>query len=330
MACEDSLVSDSDDDSVEIEEATSQPIPGATKRQPPIPAAATDLSHAVKKKQAKRVHDLTKHRATTINALNGTTAPIPTPHILEKAAQSVPINVAFSADDFRATQQWWTSLAGPANHPLCAYANEPKVLKAHMQYVGWQGEKCHVILDRTQHIIGVLISPPEPGETWASVVAAATAAICAARDKMTFPAGAYHHRRASGEGFPTGAKGFAFSSGRQTVRNIKASFIACMATYPIPGFQSLCYPIYKSYHEMKQILLKKNPSLHCTWVHSPFTAFTTNLGPFSVSPPHVDHTNKADGMCLIGALVNSTPTRAGTSSAGIMTSSSVSRPAAAF
>jgi hypothetical protein len=59
----------------------------------------------VKKKQAKRVHNHTKRRVTTINALNSTTAPVPTPRILEKAAQSVPINVAFSADDFRVTQQ---------------------------------------------------------------------------------------------------------------------------------------------------------------------------------------------------------------------------------
>ncbi|KAJ7824906.1 hypothetical protein B0H14DRAFT_2369278, partial [Mycena olivaceomarginata] len=128
------------------------------------------------------------------------------------------------------------------------------------------------------------------------------------------------HRRASGEGFPTAAKGFAFGGGRQAVGNIKASSqrnaaamddlidnpsIARMATYPHASpavFQSLCYPIYKSYHNMKQILLRKNPNLHRTWAHSPFAAFTANLGPFSVSPPHVDHANKADGMCLIGAL----------------------------
>ncbi|KAJ7789967.1 hypothetical protein B0H14DRAFT_2310009, partial [Mycena olivaceomarginata] len=186
--------------------------------------------------------------------------------------------------------------------------------------------KCHVILDRTQHIVGVLISPPEPGETGHSVVAAATTAMRAARDKMTFPAGAYHHRRASGEGFPTGAKGFAFGGGRQTVGNIKASSqrnaaamndliddpsITRMATYPIPVFQSLCYPIYKSYHEMKQVLLKKNPALHRTWARSPFAAFTANLGPFSVSPPHVDHANKADGMCLIGALGEFDPDQGG-------------------
>lgn len=35
---------------------------------------------------------------------------------------------------------------------------------------------------------------------------------------------------------------------------------------------------------------------------TPFTALTANFGPFSVSPPHADQDNKADGMCLIGAL----------------------------
>ncbi|KAJ7813104.1 hypothetical protein B0H14DRAFT_3478264 [Mycena olivaceomarginata] len=76
--------------------------------------------------------------------------------------------------------------------------------------------------------------------------------------------------------------------------------IARMATYPI-----------HDYHEMKQLLLKKNPNLHRMWVHSPFAAFTANLGPFSVSPPHVDHANKADGMCLIGALGGFDPDQGG-------------------
>ncbi|KAJ7886147.1 hypothetical protein B0H14DRAFT_2252373, partial [Mycena olivaceomarginata] len=42
--------------------------------------------------------------------------------------------------------------------------------------------------------------------------------------------------------------------------------------------------------------------LHRTFARSPFTAVTANLGPISVSPPHTDGSNKADGMCLIGAL----------------------------
>jgi hypothetical protein len=70
----------------------------------------------------------------------------------------------------------------------------------------------------------VLIAPPVAGEEWDSVVQAATDAMRAARDKMTFPAGAYHHRRAyEGEGFPTATRGFAFGGGREEVGNIKAS-----------------------------------------------------------------------------------------------------------
>ncbi|KAJ7681814.1 hypothetical protein B0H14DRAFT_2422667, partial [Mycena olivaceomarginata] len=187
--------------------------------------------------------------------------------------------------------------------------------------------KCHVVLDRKQHIIGVLISPPEPGEDWAAVVAAATAAMRNARDKMTFPADAYHHRRAAGEGFPTASKGFGYGGGRKIVGNIKASSktnaaamdellsdpsIARMATYPVPLFQSLCFPIYQNYHETKQLLLRKNPHLHRTWARSPFTPPSlANLGPVSVSPPHTDGANKADGMCLIGALGDFDPDQGG-------------------
>jgi hypothetical protein len=67
-------------------------------------------------------------------------------------------------------------------------------------------------------------------------------------------------------------------------------------------FQSLCYNIFADYHEMKQTLLKKHQHLRRTFARSPFTAVTANLGPVSVSPPHADFANKADGMCLIGAL----------------------------
>ncbi|KAJ7790900.1 hypothetical protein B0H14DRAFT_2396083, partial [Mycena olivaceomarginata] len=184
------------------------------------------------------------------------------------------------------------------------------------------------------HIIGVLIALPLPDEDWDSVLKAATAAMREARDKMTFPTGAYHHRRAyaEGEGFPTCARGFAFGGRREQVGNIKASSaknaaameeldnlsVIRMATYPIrercsfcsyfcsplflAHFQTLCYPIFADYHTTKQTVLQKNLSLHRTFARSPFTAVTANLGPVSVSPPHADFGNKADGMCLIGAL----------------------------
>ncbi|KAJ7873041.1 hypothetical protein B0H14DRAFT_2569888 [Mycena olivaceomarginata] len=136
---------------------------------------------------------------------------------------------------------------------------------------------------------------------------------------MSFPASAYHHRRAyaEGEGFPAASYGFAFGGGRETVGNIKAPSaknaaameellnqpsVVRMATYPIPHFQALCYPIFANYHTTKQTLLRRNSALRRTFTRSPFAAVTVNLGPVSVSPPHADFGNKADGMCLIGAL----------------------------
>ncbi|KAJ7771429.1 hypothetical protein B0H14DRAFT_2402191, partial [Mycena olivaceomarginata] len=195
--------------------------------------------------------------------------------------------------------------------------------------------KTHVILDRKGHIIGVLIAPPLPGE-WDAVVQAATDAMRAARDKMTFPAGAYHHRRAYGEGFPTATHGFAFGGGREEVGNIKASSarnaaameelledpsLIRMATSPIrasssffllaPPITAFQLSLRRYYHRTKQTLLQQNSFLWRTFARSPFTAVTANLGPVSVSPPHTDAGNKADGMCLIGALGNFDPSQGG-------------------
>ncbi|KAJ7735451.1 hypothetical protein B0H14DRAFT_508184 [Mycena olivaceomarginata] len=174
--------------------------------------------------------------------------------------------------------------------------------------------KCHLILDRKGRIIGILVPPPVSPDQWAPVVEAATAAMRAAREKMSFPAQAYEHRRGN---FPAEHAGFAFGGGRQTVGNIKRrsqrnakamdelladKSIGRMATYPIPVFQAACFNIFPDYHRTKQALLQKNPYLYRTFPRSPFSAATANLGPASVSPPHTDGGNKADGMCLIGAL----------------------------
>ncbi|KAJ7718096.1 hypothetical protein B0H14DRAFT_3521796 [Mycena olivaceomarginata] len=214
MAREDG-VGCSDDNELEIEEADSQPA-RATSTRPASPATA----------HKKQLYDRSKRKDSTVKALNGTTAPVPTPRVLTKAAESTPIDVPISAKHFRATKQRWTGVNQPLEHPLLAHANNPEVLKRHMQYIDWQGNtKSHVVLDRAGHIIGTLISPPVSGEEWASVVSVATDAIRAAQEKMTFPATAFHHRRvpAEGEGFPTMAKGFLYGGSRQYVGNIKPS-----------------------------------------------------------------------------------------------------------
>ncbi|KAJ7796029.1 hypothetical protein B0H14DRAFT_3495283 [Mycena olivaceomarginata] len=298
MAREDAGLASDEDEDDEVEEATQENARYAHNTPVATPAPSLPLTGDQKKKDQNRRRQRAKRKAAVVAALSSTTPPPPPPRNLEKAAASVPIKVAFAADDFRATKQRWTGLAKPVDHPLLAHANEPEVLKQHMQYVDWQGEKCHVIIDRGGHVIGVLVCPPAPGETWDAVVQAATAAMRAARDKMLFPPSACSHRRGN---FPAPADGFGFGGGRKTVGNIKASSqtnraamdelledqsIQRMATYPIPVFQA------------------KNPHLRRIFARSPFAAVTANLGPVSVSPPHTDAGNKADGMCLIGALGN--------------------------
>ncbi|KAJ6471044.1 hypothetical protein C8R45DRAFT_875167, partial [Mycena sanguinolenta] len=75
-------------------------------------------------------------------------------------------------------------------------------------------------------------------------------------------------------------------------------------TNSYPAFQALAYNIFSNYHEAKQLLLQKYSHLRDTFARSPFAALTANLGPVSVSPPHTDGGNKADGFCLISALGN--------------------------
>ncbi|KAF7340635.1 hypothetical protein MSAN_02135400 [Mycena sanguinolenta] len=238
---------------VDDEEFEIEGVPPKMSRRSTTATATTSntepaLHGRAKKNQQKRQRERAKRAAGVVESFSSITPPAPTPRALEKAATSVPLPVNYSATEFRTTQQRWTGLTTPHPHPLLAHANDPEYLKQHMQYFDWPGDKCHVIVDRKGHNVGVLISPPEPGAQWAETAEAAAAAFRRARDQMTFPAGAFQHRRASGEGFPTAAAGFAFGTGRKGVGNIRASSatnaaamdellaepsVGRMATYPI-------------------------------------------------------------------------------------------------
>jgi hypothetical protein len=138
MAREDSSVYDEEE--FEVEETTEPastdlPTPSLTLAQP-----TAGLTGLAKKKDNKRRRDRAKRTATTVASLNSVTPPTPTPQVLEKAAQSLPINVSFAGDNFRAMQQHWTGLAKPLEHPLLAHAHDAKFLKTRMQFADWQGE----------------------------------------------------------------------------------------------------------------------------------------------------------------------------------------------
>ncbi|KAF7367661.1 hypothetical protein MSAN_00829800 [Mycena sanguinolenta] len=305
---------DSDEEDVELEDPVEVPL-----HAPPLPAplassTTSALTGLAKKNHKKRERQRTKRRESTVAAMNSPTPPVPAPHVLEKAAASTSINVAYSANSFRATKQCWVGPTKPFEHPLLAHAADAEFLKQHMPYFDWDGIESHVLVDCHGRSIGLLVGVPE---MFADVIEAASDACRAAREKMLFPASAYIHRRASGPGFPTSTRGFGFGTGRQTVGNYKAcsrtneaamgellanDAVNRAATFPIPAFQAVCWNIFSDYHATKQTLLNQNPGLHRTFERSPFAAVTANLGPFSVSPPHTDGANKADGMCLITAL----------------------------
>ncbi|KAJ7605330.1 hypothetical protein FB45DRAFT_767179, partial [Roridomyces roridus] len=184
------------------------------------------------------------------------------------------------------------------------------------------------LVDKHGHVIGALVAPPLPGESWAPVLQDANKAVRDAREEMSFPDSAHHHRRAfkEGPGFPSETAGMGFGGGRKEPGNVKATSakngramdkmlgnvaIGRMCTFPIGPFKSLCYPIYSAYHRNKRSLLARQPGLRGVFPKSPFASITVNLGPFSVSPPHADQGNKADGMCCITALGEYDPDQGG-------------------
>ncbi|KAJ6513459.1 hypothetical protein C8R45DRAFT_921091 [Mycena sanguinolenta] len=314
----------SNDEEAELEEPTASRNPVASRtptasssKQSSSATPASEhtppraLTAVQKKNEKKRKRQRAKRREETVAAIKSSVPPVPPPHILDRAAACTPIAIDFASEEFRATQQRWTGPSKPLDHSLLAHAANAEFLKKHLDYFDWPGQQSHTLVDRKGRVIGVLIAPPAD-EEWDGVTDRATEAFRHARETMVFPATAFCHRRASGEGFPTSNRGFAFGGGRQDISNYKSSSqtnkramdelmqnpaVNRAATYPFP----LCFPMFSDYHQTKRKLLKRNPHLHQTFPCSPFAAATANLGPFSVSPPHLDGANKADGMCLISA-----------------------------
>ncbi|KAJ7815300.1 hypothetical protein B0H14DRAFT_3476254 [Mycena olivaceomarginata] len=297
----------SEEDELEVEEATGLNARHEKPAPPPQPTAAASqpLTGREKKKQQNRARQRAKRKADT--------------------PPSQFLSISFSADGFRATKQRWTGLTSPLEHPLLPHADEPDILKKHMRYIDWNGEHEMPPHPRSQAPNYRHISPtPVHPDQWAPVVEAATAAMRAAREKIE-------------------TDGFAFGGGRQTVGNIKqrsgqnrAPWRICfktrtferMATTPsvspalsppapaliaplASGFSSCVLPDLLRLPPDEAGALRKNlicappfPQPFCRRHRQPRPRLCVS------APP--DGANKADGMCLVGALGPLTPTRAGT------------------
>ncbi|KAJ6468766.1 hypothetical protein C8R45DRAFT_1105421 [Mycena sanguinolenta] len=249
------------DDEVELEEPEPTALRCPTARTstcPPKPSAP-HLSGKEKKKQKKNV--------------NGS------------AATTVPIQVEYTAEKFRASQQRWTGPTKPVEHSLRERALDAEYLKQHMPYFDWPGDQSHAILDGKGRVVGVLIAPPEGFDT---VIESATEAFRNGPCAYVFPR----------------QRGFAFGTGRQNVGNYKArskknsaamdelmedDAVQRMATFPYPLFQSLCFNIATATSTALSVEAPSPPSLRIL-AHSPSLRLTLMVA------------NKADGMCLISAL----------------------------
>jgi hypothetical protein len=138
MAREDSGMYDEEE--FEVEDPSEPASTDLPRPSPTLAEPAVGLTGLAKKKQNKKLRDRAKRKADTVASLNSITPPTPTPQVLEKAAQAIPVNLAFAGDNFRATQQRWTGLSKPLAHPLLAHANDAEFLKTRMQFADWQGE----------------------------------------------------------------------------------------------------------------------------------------------------------------------------------------------
>jgi hypothetical protein len=86
----------SEEDDLEVEEATSLNAHSAKKPAPPqepTAAASPPLTGNEKKKQQKRTWDHVKRKATTIASLSSPLPPLPSPRILQKATESIPLSL---------------------------------------------------------------------------------------------------------------------------------------------------------------------------------------------------------------------------------------------
>lgn len=129
------------DDEDELEEAPLLTASHNVHQQPTAPTGpASALTGLAKKKERNRRRQRAMRKDATLASLESTTPPAPTPRVLQKAAQAVPISIPFAADDFRATKPRWIGLTQPLEHPLLAHYHDTDFLKKHLRYIDWDGK----------------------------------------------------------------------------------------------------------------------------------------------------------------------------------------------
>ncbi|KAH9014024.1 hypothetical protein EDB85DRAFT_1876641 [Lactarius pseudohatsudake] len=187
----------------------------------------------------------------------------------------------------------------------------------------------HPLLDREKRIIGVLVGQPRDS-SWESAKGGALAALGAARGQMTFGEKETNRRRGP---FPCVAHGISFGGGQPEPRYLSHSssnnarvleeLMEDPSIQRICNFGSRAFRAYgkKNYehmratveairasHDLNPELTLRRPSDSRVGV---FPCRSFNLGEQSISTPHTDDANLAQGWCSITPLGSFDPKKGG-------------------
>ncbi|KAG6905925.1 hypothetical protein DXG01_016915 [Tephrocybe rancida] len=172
----------------------------------------------------------------------------------------------------------------------------------------WDGRTTHPLLDSVGRQIGVLLGRPR-GDTWDIKISAAADELRGAQAEL----GQQRNKRGD---YAFVNSGISFGGGQMKPGNLRSPtvvhgavvdrLLCSRAFQDIAGYGSemlraYAPRLYNYYEQTLEALINQHP-VQRNFASSVFAACTFNLGPATVTRPHIDSKNLAWGWCSITAL----------------------------
>ncbi|RDB25497.1 hypothetical protein Hypma_007803 [Hypsizygus marmoreus] len=227
---------------------------------------------------------------------------------------STPLPTSLVSDELSVAASGWIGTCIPREGEKEFTVDELCGPEYNMKLIDWDGCLSRPILDVEARVVGVLAGRPR-GSDWDATVDQATRELAFARESLRPSDKDSDHRRGK---FPALVAGISFGGGQTKPANLHSSKVnksildgllhgASKSFSRIAMFASSmleCYAprVFASYRESLDALLAQDPTLAPNFHKSVFAAATFNLGPSTVTRPHLDRGNLAWGWCSITAL----------------------------
>ncbi|KAG6836042.1 hypothetical protein H0H93_012006 [Arthromyces matolae] len=240
----------------------------------------------------------------------------------KRRRESKPILVDVDLESRPVSTSGW--LGAPSKvKPAAAKEVRELVDERGFKFINWDGKTTHPLVDGCGRVIGLLAGEPRDTATkhhsklWTEAVDNLADAMRDVRAKLKPRAVNPSHRRGT---FGNATVGIGFGNGRQQPMNFKQDGkyaklyrdlcdgpAARVAHYQASMFRTYAPRIHQYYSTHMEKLLNRLPFLHHNFKRSVFAACTFNLGPRTITLPHLDRSNLAFGWCAITALGNFNP-----------------------